>query len=154
MNKTDKVFGALGVYILVEEADNIQINKYMSGSDKCQKKIKGTKATENDGRCYLRQDGQGKPLLIRRHLSRDPQEVREWVMWVSGGIAFQAAGASAKVQRWEYVWCIQRTAAGADVTGLVSDEKSCRRGAPSNKQLVLRNLELLGQSRSFSFYSK
>lgn len=65
MNKTDKVFCSLGDYILVEEVDNIQINEYMSGSDKCQKKIKGAKGTENDGGCYLRQDGQGKPLLIR-----------------------------------------------------------------------------------------
>lgn len=103
----------------------------------------------------MRQDGQGKPLLIRWHLSRDPKEVREWVMWVSGEIAFQAAGAaSAEVQRWECVWYVQSITAGADMTRVVSDGKSCRRGAPSNKQLVPGNLELLGQGRSFSFYSK
>lgn len=82
VHKTDKVFCSLGAYILVEEEDNIPINKYKSGSDKCQKKIKGAKGTENDGGCYLRQDGQGKPLLIRWHWSRDPKEVREWVMWI------------------------------------------------------------------------
>lgn len=58
----------------------------------------------------MRQDGQGKPLLMRWHLNRDLKEVREWVVWLSGETALQAVGtASAKVQRWECVWCVQGT---------------------------------------------
>lgn len=97
----------------------------MSGSDKCWKKIKGAKGTENYGKCYLRQDG--KPLLIRWHLNRDQKEVSEWVMWAPEGIA------SAKVPRWEYVWCVQGPAAGANMTSVVSDGKNLRRGPIGEK---------------------
>lgn len=49
----------------------------MPGNDKCLKKIKVSQGTENDEGCYLRQDGQGKPLLLMRQLNRDLKEVRE-----------------------------------------------------------------------------
>lgn len=42
------------------------------------RKIEGAKGTADNGGCYLRQDGQEMPLLIRWHLNTDLQEVMEW----------------------------------------------------------------------------